>query len=112
MPTLQCSGQTINFTHPRELRGVLPTPALQPLASTELAAFEAALAALAASTDGGVRRTKLLEARGILVANHMQAATTDCPGGAPHALVVDQLRQEYSLGSLPAYFGGSPSARL
>lgn len=112
MPTLQYQGQTVNFTHPRELATVLPIPPLQPLASyaTELAQFQAALTALIAATDGGVRRTKLFEARGVLVANHLQATTANCPGGTVHALVADQMRGEYGLERVPGYFGGAPSA--
>lgn len=111
--TVSSGGQTVNFTHPRELRGMYPAPPQQPLASyaTELAAFQALLTSLASAADGGERRRLILEAQGLLQSNHMQAALADCPGGAPSASVKDAIKT-HIFPNLGCYFAGAQASWL
>jgi hypothetical protein len=110
MPTLQYNGQTLTYGHPRELAAVRPTPPTQPLASYafELGRFQAFVQAIADATDGTVRRRNFMEARGVLVANHMHASIADLPAGTA-ANFKEQMKMEYTPGSVPGYFSGAAS---
>lgn len=106
---LKYNGQGIEFHHPSELTRVHPTPPFQTLSefAPQLAAFRTECAALAASADGGERAQKFRDARGVLVANHLQAEVADVPEGALASLsacLVDEYGPQ--LASMPGHFGG------
>lgn len=95
-------GQTVTFQHPSELTRMLPLPPLQPLSSwaSELANFQT----LCTAKD-------FAGARGVLTYCHLQAQTSDVPGGALAAFK-DWLAQQYGKDgrAMPAHFGGAPTS--
>jgi len=123
-------GQTITYNHPRELKGVYPTPPLQPLASwtDAQAAFQLCIQQMIDATDvfanapkAFLTETKLTtfsaqdvriwaftQALGVLQLNHVQASPSDCPGGSVPAVLNDRMKAVYGTNSrLPGYFTGT-----